>query len=778
MDTETAERVPLGEVSTNSPNRAIDAEITEAKPKALKRSKSKSKKGGRGKKAKAVEEEQFDDAVVLEDERQAAGSPASDAAADELATPPANGACSDSNAVVRQLICDADVFQIPMHDEVSAKTPSRAVRLTRRQLAMQEEALSKSQCLPTPPSYSEPTVAEVVAVAVQSPKQEKEKESIAPETKDVAAVEVEEVQVTFPEADEVNPEHEEVEVSIQTKVDGTFDIREAEHSLPEAEEAKSELQEAQTTVSETNEAPIPEVTIPQVEVAEVQAPEMDIPDTQATHTEPDQPTTSETFNATEVEPKTLASENPHEPKKSTPTPSRTPSRSPSKSPAKSPSEAMEAIDALEEALENVIPSFNPANDQSPTKAKSKPATALKTGSTAPRFLLAASKASRNSTTPRPPVAASKVSTNPTAPKSMKPTTSRPSVVRSSSVRAPVKEARKGSGEVTDYLASKRRPISISFPTPPPPPKGTKPPTKSNFQLPGEAVAAKLKAAKEERLKREQEDGVQRPVSASATRAVAPVVKSSKPPTKPSFQLPGEAVAAKLKAQKEERQKREAQGLAVRPASVSASHVAPVVKSSKPPTKPSFQLPGEAVAAKLKAQREERMKAEKEEEEKKEREKTAFKARPVPRKSSAPVTVRQTSASRARESLMTGGGLTKENGAPGATSLAAKRMSSAPTAAAAKRVSVAPSTVTNPKRMSTIAPKAPIDAAAQRVKGREVYNRDKKEKEALDLERREKEEAAKKARAEAAERGRIASREWAERQKRKLMEKQAVKAETA
>ncbi|TID13696.1 hypothetical protein E2P81_ATG01633 [Venturia nashicola] len=50
-------------------------------------------------------------------------------------------------------------------------------------------------------------------------------------------------------------------------------------------------------------------------------------------------------------------------------------------------------------------------------------------------------------------------------------------------------------------AAKHRPISVQFPTPPPATKSSKPPTQATFKLPGEDVAAKLKQAKEERLKR-------------------------------------------------------------------------------------------------------------------------------------------------------------------------------------------------------------------------------------------------------------------------------------
>jgi hypothetical protein len=71
---------------------------------------------------------------------------------------------------------------------------------------------------------------------------------------------------------------------------------------------------------------------------------------------------------------------------------------------------------------------------------------------------------------------------------------------------------------------------------------------------------------------------------------------------------------------------------------------------------------------------------------------------------------------------------------------------------------------------------PVDAVMQKIKGKEVFNRDKMEKDARDRERKEKEEAAKQARAQAAERGRIASREWAERQRNKMLAAVKAKAE--
>jgi hypothetical protein len=638
--------------------------------------------------------------------------------------------------------------------------------MTRRQLAKQEE-LSKSQRLPDAPV--EPVVQEEAADVLEENQIEdpvQEQQQVAHDSTSDEPVKDEVVEPQAPQ--ELSSENSPVDSVIEeAHAEPEKAILEQEVE-PAGSDQQGDLTEPPTHKDES--MPVPQQT---QEPEETTIPGSD-PETAPPQVEV----------TCEPEPKTLTSDAlPEVEQSTTPIQSPTPSRSASKSPARTPmrlEQSIEAIDALEEALENVIPNFNP-EELSPKKARFDDLTGSNPEA-------ATEKASASS---------SRVSKAPAAPKSMKPGTSsrpsvsaRPSMARSSSVRNPApKEARKGSAEVKDYLASKRRPISISFPTPPPPPKATKPPTKSNFQLPGEAVAAKLKAQKEERLKREQEAGKdagnRRPVS--ATYAAPPPVRSSKPPTKPNFQLPGEAVAAKLKAQKEERLKREAQGLAERPASATFQPPPPP-KSSKPPTVPNFQLPGEAVAAKLKAQREERLKREEEDAAKKEKEKAAFKARPVPVQKGNPVVVRQTSASRARESLISGvNGDKKENGPP--ATIPPKRTSSltvakrgstvvpsrpvVPSSSASSRASSFSTTAGSNagKRSSIVMTKAtvtPVDAAALRQKGREVYNRDKIEKERLERERKEKEEAAKRARAEAAERGRIASREWAEKQRKKMM----------
>ena len=206
------------------------------------------------------------------------------------------------------------------------------------------------------------------------------------------------------------------------------------------------------------------------------------------------------------------------------------------------------------------------------------------------------------------------------------------------------------------------------------------------------------------------------------------------------------------------------------------------KSSKPPTRSTFALPGEAVAQKLKAAREERLKRE-------EADKTqvpALKARPV-RKSVVPsMEVKTNAASRARTSIA-GRATSSGKGADEATK--------GPVIRPLARISSTGSNQANPNRHRVLKPQheastatptttpakantsatrtAPLAASKapskristiSKATGKEVFARAKLEEEARLKEKKEKEEAAKKARAQAAERGRLASREWAEKMK--------------
>lgn len=508
-------------------------------------------------------------------------------------------------------------------------------------------------------------------------------------------------------------------------------------------------------------------------------------------------TTASLEFATEAEPKMLCEEKPFETIMSIPTTNQVSSRCSSRSPSKSTmriEESISAIDRLEEDIESIgtaIPDLGHSDDdKSPrgstisrasisTREKTPSKTAAKTPTKTPVRVPSRTPAKTVSKAPsktsgNAPVAAkvldsknpaavaasfaSRISSVPSAnPKSGKPATT--SLARASSVRTvPRKDAGKPSTETADYLASKRRPISLSFPTPPPPPKG-RAPTKPTFHLSSDSVAAKLRLQKEERLKREADSKAaprQRPIS------MPPLAKSTKPPTIPSFQLSSEATAARLKVQKEERLKRmEEVGGAEKPITRPFS-MSTTSRSTKPITKPTFQLPGEATAARLRAQKEERLKRMAEAE--------------AVKKAGLAVPVKKPIAHRPRDSLLV-------NKAPGAgippptQSDASQRPTSlASVCNSISRPSASRSTSTSSANRNSVVLLAdgekstvtPVDAAAMKAKGKQVFNRDKMEKETMERERKEKEEAAKRARAEAAERGRIASREWAARQRKKLM----------
>jgi hypothetical protein len=238
------------------------------------------------------------------------------------------------------------------------------------------------------------------------------------------------------------------------------------------------------------------------------------------------------------------------------------------------------------------------------------------------------------------------------------------------------------------------------------------------------------------------------------------------------------------------------------------------KSTKPPTKSTFMLPGEAYQAKMKAQREAQAEKEAADPTKK-----AFKARPAPNMTSRPsFAPRENKASLARKSSVPIAGTeNKENEAPSrspskpaaaptskmdikktrptaqANSSIRRTTTTTPPSKAVKkpspiarpsmapkpapRPSMAPrvASITKPKTSSPSAlSSAVVSKPATKVIGREVYGRTKLERERMEQEKREKEEAAKKARAEAAERGRQASRDWAEKQRLKALRDKAAK----
>lgn len=247
------------------------------------------------------------------------------------------------------------------------------------------------------------------------------------------------------------------------------------------------------------------------------------------------------------------------------------------------------------------------------------------------------------------------------------------------------------------------------------------------------------------------------------------IKSTKPLTVPNFELPGEAVARRLREQREARKAQQAEA--------EKANVAPQrSRFSKLLTKPTFELPGEAISRRKREEREMRLKAQEEEE----RKKREFKARPV-RFSITPSSVpRDTITSRARQNKIAQDNdesqqvdLTKSKrlsvGVARGGSISNKspqargRLS---TAVSHEDLSRATSTSTgsiNGKR-STLSAE---ETQQLKLRGKEIFHRDNTRfKEDKEREKRERELTARTAREQAAERSRAASREWAEKKRRK------------
>ena len=296
----------------------------------------------------------------------------------------------------------------------------------------------------------------------------------------------------------------------------------------------------------------------------------------------------------------------------------------------------------------------------------------------------------------------------------------------------------------------------------------------------------------------------KPASKRAVSSNKPAVSklsTQPPPARKASTLPARGAAPKSEAAKKKENTSPKVALGSAQAThkrVSSIHKPPFqpAKSTKPPTRATFELPGDAISRKLKEQREERLKREEEEKTKQ----RVFKARPI-RRSEAPE-VRLTAATKARLSMAKG-----EATHPATTKFEApkSRLSVLPRSVApsgtdkrqsslsvAKRSSHPPSANTSAGTTRTPSFRASCnnripsvadasrsvptaeDLAHQKVKGKEVFGRTRIELQERENARKEKEEAAKKARAEAAERGRIASRAWAEQQKLKKLEAEKAK----
>ncbi|KAK5660757.1 hypothetical protein OQA88_12123 [Cercophora sp. LCS_1] len=288
-------------------------------------------------------------------------------------------------------------------------------------------------------------------------------------------------------------------------------------------------------------------------------------------------------------------------------------------------------------------------------------------------------------------------------------------------------------------------------------------------------------------------GIKAPRKSLVTRPASllppkPPAKSSKPPTVPTFQLHGEVVAQRLKAQREARLSRQITPEQAAMAAAAYSPSKPHVKSTKPPTRPTFELPGDAISRRKREEREAKLRQQQEEE----RKRREFKARPVRTSMVATAYIpRETIASRARQSKAADGEVTVVT--PRATVNKRHSIAVAPTprtttgtvrgrsqltvdsvAGTSRATSTSTGSihggegagsVISVSKRSTVSSE---EQQNQKARGREIFARDNSLAAERERERREKEMATKLARKEAAERSRQLSREWAEKQRMKRM----------
>lgn len=206
------------------------------------------------------------------------------------------------------------------------------------------------------------------------------------------------------------------------------------------------------------------------------------------------------------------------------------------------------------------------------------------------------------------------------------------------------------------------------------------------------------------------------------------------------------------------------------------------KSARAPTRPTFELPGEAISRRKREEHQAQLKAQ-EEEERKRRE---FKARPHRTGGTPSSFPRDTAASRARQQnkpsmaenaghrptgFSPNKGETFPNTRPPLSSTMNESQSRGRGISAepsiASQIVRAPShaSSTGSGKRSVISAE---DLEQQRLRGQVIYKKDNSFSEERMREKKEREALAKLAREEAAERSRQQSREWAAKQARKRM----------
>ena len=239
------------------------------------------------------------------------------------------------------------------------------------------------------------------------------------------------------------------------------------------------------------------------------------------------------------------------------------------------------------------------------------------------------------------------------------------------------------------------------------------------------------------------------------------------------------MARRLKEQREARQAKQAEAQKT-PATLTRA------RSSKPLTKPTFELPGEAITRRRQEEREARLRLQ-EEEERKRRE---FKARPIKPVTAPSAYVRETATSRARQnksqlegtiarqtemgqskrmSPATSRPILQTNATTSSPTLRGRKSMTLTTHDASRAASSSTGSISGKRHTLSAG-----EAAQLRLRGKDVFVRDNSVTQDRERERRDRESVAKLAREEAAERSRIASREWAE--KRRQREKDQVMRE--
>ena len=440
------------------------------------------------------------------------------------------------------------------------------------------------------------------------------------------------------------------------------------------------------------------------------------------------------------------------------------SRSPSKYVARI-EDSVEAVDALEEAIEQVaeeLPKAIPQSLDSPVKVRKQRTTTGKANSkqsvsgSGPPARQAAKRgpAARPTSTTKtstqdkavPHKSAPRVSSaRPQARSSTLTTIEQAPSPQCTALAASAKPAQPAPSTTT---ANKRTTNTILSTLKPGfiPLKSTKQPTKSNFTLPGDAISTKMKARREERLKKENEAEAEAARKRSEFKA-RPVPKAMNAAVagnrRVSSVLPRETTTSRarmsLMAAKKDADAKE--GIAPAAKKVVAGSGLDSVKAGSGARRsvlPSTTQSGLSVT------------------------KT--------RRASPAATAAVEPPSRANKSTIP------------ANSSAVRRNTATvfPAPAKTRHASIQiTSPLGNPRGSERSSSTNPATGTATATvttkgtgtsKGKEVFSRGKVAEEDLQKQKRQREDAAKKARAEAAERGRLASREWAEKQrKRKTME---------